>query len=110
MDLRDRIADVRRRPRLYGLTTFGEVAAFVNGMDAATERELLEGFREWLAVRADRGANLAWPVLVIGIAYPSAADDFWVAASHGESSEATAVLFDELLSFLADREARCTER
>jgi hypothetical protein len=35
MDLLDRLDDVRRRPHLYGLTTFGEVAAFVTGMDAA---------------------------------------------------------------------------
>lgn len=109
MDLRDRLADVRRRPHLYGLTTFGEVAAFVTGLDAATEWRFLEGFREWLASRSDLGANLAWQVLVIRIAYPGEANDFWVAASHGESGEAVTVLFDELNSFLRDREARNAE-
>lgn len=109
MDLRDRLADVRRRPRLYGLTTFGEVAAFVTGMDAATEWRFLDGFREWLAVRSALGANLAWQILVVRIAYPGEPSDFWVAASHDESSEAVAVLFDELHSFLADREMRNSE-
>ncbi|MFB6674441.1 hypothetical protein ACFCWG_18940 [Streptomyces sp. NPDC056390] len=109
MDLRDRLADVRRRPHLYGLTTFGEVAAFVTGMDAATEWRFLEGFREWLASRSDLGANLAWQVLVIRIAYPGEVNDFWVAASHGESGEAVTVLFDELNSFLRDRETRNAE-
>ncbi|AZM51997.1 hypothetical protein DMA15_04835 [Streptomyces sp. WAC 01529] len=78
MDLRDRIADVRRRPRLYGLTTFGEVAAFLTGMDAATDWRFLEGFREWLASRSGLGANLAWQVLVIRIAYPGENNDLWV--------------------------------
>lgn len=104
MNLRERLADVRRRPRLYGLTTFGEVAAFVTGMDAATEWRFLEGFREWLAVRSGFGANLAWQVLVIKIAYPDEVNDFWIAASHGESDAAVAILFDELDSFLANRE------
>ncbi|TDO51449.1 hypothetical protein EV643_103186 [Kribbella sp. VKM Ac-2527] len=109
MDLRDRLADVRRRPNLYGLTTFGEAAAFVTGMDAATEWRFLEGFREWLAAKSELGANLVWQVLVVRIAYPDEANDYWVAASHGESSEAVAVLFDELHSFLTDRETRNTE-
>lgn len=110
MGPRDRIADVRRRPRLYGLTTFGEVAAFVNGVDAATDWKFLEGFREWLAVRSDLGANLAWPVLVVKIAYPGEVNDFWVAASHAESAEAFTVLFDELDSFLTYRETSNTEQ
>lgn len=80
MDLRDRLADVRRRPHLYGLTTFGEVAAFVTGMDAATEWRFLEGFRGWLASRSNLGPNIAWQVLVIKIAYPDESNDFWVAA------------------------------
>ncbi|WP_159395255.1 hypothetical protein [Streptomyces albireticuli] len=105
MDLRDRLFDLRRRPNLYGLTTFGEVAAFVNGMDAATEWSFLEGFRDWLAVRSNLGANLAWQVLVIRMAYPDAVGDFWVTAAHSESSEAVTLLFDELHSFLTDREA-----
>ncbi|WP_158708833.1 hypothetical protein [Streptomyces sp. NRRL S-920] len=109
MDLRDRIADVRRRSHLYGLSTFGEVAAFLTGMDAATEWRFLEGFREWLASRSGLGSNLAWRVLVIRIAYPGEANDFWVADSHGESGEAVTVLFDELDSFLRDRETRNAE-
>ncbi|WP_140158039.1 hypothetical protein [Micromonospora sp. NBS 11-29] len=104
MSLRDRLSEVRRRPHLYGLTTFGEVAAFVTGMDAATEWKFLKGFREWLAYKSDLGANLAWQVLVIRIAYPSEENAFWVAASHDESGEAVAVLFEELDSFLASRE------
>ncbi|MGW1074838.1 hypothetical protein [Streptomyces sp. NPDC002537] len=103
MNLHDRISDARRRPQAYGLTTFGEVAAFVTGMDAVTEWQLLDGFREWLAEKSNLGANLAWQVLVIKISYPAESSDFWVAASHSESSKAITVLFDELQSFLKDR-------
>ncbi|MEX2971892.1 hypothetical protein [Streptomyces sp. C184] len=104
MDLLERLADVRRRPRAYGLTTFGEVAAFVTGMDAATEWKFLDGFRLFLAAKSNVGPSLAWQVLVIRMAYPAEADEFWVTASRSESSEATSVLFDELQSFFAERE------
>lgn len=87
MDLMERLADVRRRPHAYGLTTFGEVAAFVTGMDAATEWQFPDGFRQFLAARSRLGPNLAWQVLVIRMAYPAEGDAFWVIASHRESSE-----------------------
>ncbi|MGW1718186.1 hypothetical protein [Streptomyces sp. NPDC002156] len=109
MDLRDRLADVRRRPRLYGLNTYGEFAAFVTGMDAATEWRFLKGFREWLAARSGFGASLAWQVVVVRIAYPGETEEFWDAASRGESDKAVAVLFDELQFFLEDREKRNSE-
>ncbi|MCH0558420.1 hypothetical protein [Streptomyces sp. MUM 16J] len=91
------------------MTTFDEAAAFVTGMGAATEWRFLEGFRVWLASRSDLGANIAWQVLVIRIAYPGESNDFWVAASHGESGEAITVLFDEFNSYLKDWGARNAE-
>ncbi|MFC9237988.1 hypothetical protein ACFTZK_16265 [Streptomyces decoyicus] len=85
------------------MTTFGEVAAFVTGMDAATEWRFLDGFRRFLAAKSHLGPNLTWQVLVIRMAYPAETDEFWVTVSHGESSEATTVLFEELQSFFAER-------
>ncbi|MFJ9469089.1 hypothetical protein [Streptomyces caniferus] len=79
------------------------MAAFVTGMDAATEWQLLDGFCQFLAAKSNLGPNLAWQVLVVKMAYPTEADEFWVTASHDESSEATLVLFNELQSFLTDR-------
>ncbi|WP_141689536.1 hypothetical protein [Streptomyces sp. DI166] len=38
--------------------------AFVNGCDAIRDGDLLSGFREWLAERLGRGANLVWWELV----------------------------------------------
>lgn len=100
MELCERLADVRRRPRAYGLGTLGEVVAFLTGVDAATDWRFLEGFREWLAVRSDLGVNLALPVLLVRIAYPGTGNDFWVTAMREESAKAVAVLFDELEAFL----------
>jgi hypothetical protein len=100
MELRKRLADVRRHPRAYGLNTLGEVVAFFTGVDAATEWQFLEGFREWLAAKSGLGANLALPVLLVRIAYPDTGNDFWVAAMREESSRAVAMLFDELDIFL----------
>ncbi|MFE1754720.1 hypothetical protein [Streptomyces anandii] len=38
--------------------------AFINGADAATDGELLRGFRPWLAKRLGHGENLVWWALV----------------------------------------------
>jgi len=100
MELHERLADVRRRPRVYGLSTLGEVVAFLTGVDAATEWRFLEGFREFLAAESGLGANLALPVLLVRIAYLGMGNDFWVAAMREESEQAVAVLFDELEAFL----------
>ncbi|MFV2104849.1 hypothetical protein [Micromonospora sp. LOL_024] len=109
MELRERLADVRRRPHAYGLSTFGEVVAFVMGVDAATDWQFLEGFREWLAVKSGLGANLALPVLLVRIAYPDSGNDFWVAAMREDSSKAAVLLFDELEAFLESKRLRNSE-
>ncbi|MEU5018966.1 hypothetical protein AB0G60_16320 [Streptomyces angustmyceticus] len=80
------------------------MAAFVTGVDAATEWQFLGGFRQFLADKSHLGPNLAWQVMVIRMAYPAEADEFWVTASHSESMEAISVLFSELQSFLAHRD------
>lgn len=109
MELHARLADVRRRPGAYGLSTLGEMVAFLTGVDAATDWRFLEGFREWLAAKSGLGANLALPVLLGRIAYPDTGNDFWVAAMREESSKAVAVLFDELDDFLKTERLRNSE-
>ena len=109
MDLNERLSDVGKRPHAYGLTTFGEVAAFVNGVDAATDWKFLAGFREWLASRSGLGESLAWPVLIVKMAYPAEASDFWRTASRNVSSAAVATLFDELELFLMTRRRHGSE-
>ena len=43
---------------------FDSLSGFLQGYDTATQGELLNGFREWLVVRANGGNNLAWCGLV----------------------------------------------
>ncbi|WP_181785251.1 hypothetical protein [Streptomyces phytophilus] len=109
MELHERLADVRRRPRAYGVSTLGEMVAFLTGIDAATDWRFLEGFREWLATKSGLGANLALPVLLVRIAYPDSGNDFWVAAMREESSKAVTILFDELDTFLRTERLHSSE-
>jgi hypothetical protein len=60
----DRVADVMRRPEVYGIRTLEQATAFFTGFDAATEFTVLEGFREWLSRNGGDGPNLTWAVQV----------------------------------------------
>lgn len=64
MSLPVQLHPIRDRPALYGLTTFEATVAYLNGYDDAILGSLLNGFREWLIVRAGGGSNLSWPALV----------------------------------------------
>ncbi|MEV7355121.1 hypothetical protein [Kitasatospora sp. NPDC091276] len=65
MDFHTLLRNVQRRPGAYGLDgSYREFVAFINGCDAMQDWELLKGFRQWLAERLGRGANLVWWELV----------------------------------------------
>ena len=49
---------------MYGVSTFEEAVAFIDGFDAACEWTFLLGFREWLVTKLGQGNNLAWSGLV----------------------------------------------
>lgn len=56
---------VRREPARHGLDgTFTTTTAFVLGLDAGSDWNMLAGFQEWLVVRRGAGHDLAWPILV----------------------------------------------
>ncbi|MFJ9792409.1 hypothetical protein [Streptomyces globosus] len=105
MEYRRLFADVRKRPGSYGLNgSFREVVAFINGCDAGNSWGLLVGFREWLALKADTEANLAWPFLILKIAKVAAAgSEVGLELSDSEEVKALEVLFEELDSFLTAR-------
>src|SRR5215831_7158032 len=50
--------------------SFGTVTALVEGYDMALHGGLLFGFDEWLVVKVGGGNNLAWPALVLDLAFP----------------------------------------
>ncbi len=105
VDYRELFSSVRRRPQLYGVPdTFRGLCAFVQGVDAGNEWQFLAGFREFLVVRADKGANLTWTGLVLHIAFPG--NDHLAAgllADPEQEQHAADTLFQLLDEFLERR-------
>ncbi len=105
MEYRTHFAAVRQRPGLYGLSgSFGQFAAYLNGVDDGSDGRALAGFREWLAVRLGRGNNLAWSGLVLHLAFPGG----WPGlrerlADPEQNAVAVVTLFELLDEFLAER-------
>lgn len=109
MNIIERLVDAQRRPNAYFLQTFGEVVAFVVGMDAATEWTLLAGFGRWLSDRSGHGASLAWPVLIAMAAFPNESEIAWKKAIGDGSDVAKVALFENLIEFLRYRNAGGSE-
>ena len=56
---------IRREPARHGPDgAFASTTAFVLGLDAGSNWNMLAGFQEWLVVRRGAGHDLAWPILV----------------------------------------------
>ena len=71
MDYRTLFPQVRRRPEMYGVqNSFRSFCAFLQGVDAGNDWQLFTGFREFLALRVGFGTNLAWPGLILRLAFP----------------------------------------
>jgi hypothetical protein len=71
VDYRTLFSEISRRSGLYGLDgSFEQFAAFISGVDAGNDWQLLTGFREWLIIRLGDGNNLTWPGLVLRLAFP----------------------------------------
>jgi hypothetical protein len=104
MDTAKLLDAVRNRPGMLGLDrSFGQTAAFVNGLNAGRDGMFLIGFREWLIVRADLGDNLVWESLVRHIAFPGQVER---SPSVEGDEHAREVLLDLLSEFLAARDMR----
>ncbi|HET9142308.1 hypothetical protein [Actinophytocola sp.] len=98
MDFATLLGNVQRRPGAYGLDgSYREFVAFVNGCDARQDWLLLNGFREWLAERLGRGANLVWWELVRQICLA----EWGSAAGEPEDTALSARMFELLGEFLA---------
>lgn len=103
MKYRELFALVRQRPGMYGLDgSFAHFSIFVTGCDAGTSWSLLAGFREWLIVRVNDGDNLAWPFLVLWLAFPLGKNPNELDAN--DNAVAVDMLFRLLDEFLELRE------
>ncbi|WP_059011071.1 hypothetical protein [Streptomyces specialis] len=95
------ITDVRRRPNAYALRGYREFVAFVNGYNTATGGQLLDGFSARLAGRLGRGGNLHWAELIAKLATAPEEVRTMDDMSGPQEEQATKLLFEELLAFLA---------
>ncbi len=105
---RDRTLDMlANRPGMLGLDgSFGQRAAFVEGLDTASDGSFLVGFREWLIVRAGFGNNLTWQGLVLHLALDGWGERESLAKRTAEDEVvAGRVLVDLLVQFLSERDA-----
>ncbi|WP_106401422.1 hypothetical protein [Actinocorallia populi] len=85
----------KKRPRMFvSRVSFGSVTGFLAGYDTASDGVLLDGFREWLAVKLGSGWNLVWWALVEILAFPDGRPaEPW---SHEDDQHAV----DELISLM----------
>ena len=106
MDYRKLFSDVHARPGLWGLRdgSFATCTAFVLGVDAGSDHELLTGFREWLVVRFDGGNNLAWTGLVLRLAFPDFDGGPMPPDGDQQAVDTLFGLLDEFLALRTDRD------
>jgi hypothetical protein len=92
--------NVRHRTEMYvSKQTYAIVAAFVQGYDMAYEGGVLNGFKEWLVLRLQKGSNLGWSALVLDIAFPNACDPEESLGTPESERLAIETLFDLLAEF-----------
>lgn len=102
MEFREVLSDVKKRPSAYGLNGgYREFVAFINGANAASGGNLLQGFSAFLAAKLGEGENLYWALLVAKIALSPAT----VTSPDGvlglHEQVAVDCLFRETLEFLS---------
>jgi len=96
---------VRTRTTMYvGFAEFDIVAAYIDGLNAATHDSLLLGFREWLVPRVGGGTNLVWSeIVLLYLAFPGVADPRAQLQEAGNHARAIECLFTNLEEFWAER-------
>ncbi|MFE9969057.1 hypothetical protein [Streptomyces sp. NPDC005525] len=98
------VSDVYKRPNAYGLNGgYREFVAFLNGVNAASEGRLLDGFSASLANRLGGGGNLYWALLVAQLALAPRLVRHLGEITEADQSRVVDVLFRELGEFVKSR-------
>lgn len=102
------VNEVQARPGMYlHEPTYDALCALVLGYDLATDGGALAGFREWIITRLGFGNNLAWPSLVLHVAFPqSQVPRAILESSVDKQQQAIEVLFKLLCEFDDIRQTR----
>lgn len=110
-DFRAHLRLVRRAPEMSmpvpGRLTFDHLATYVEGMNAGSHGEMLDGFREYLILRLDRADGRVWPTLLRRLHLGDAAS---ATLSADQEAELVAFAFDVLDEFLAEPDRQAIHR
>ncbi len=87
--------------------TYGEVIALLKGFDIAKDYSPLEGFQEWLVVRANKANNFTWDGLALLVLDVKL--DRFAEGKFAEHHDVIRSLIDLIKEFLADRDKRGIE-
>ena len=106
MPLPQMLQDAIKHPSMYFLPVeFDAAASFLCGFDLGNNGLALVGFHEWLVTRFGRANNLAWPPLVLHLAFPDAASPRDCLRDAAGQQLAIDTLFRLLAEFWHEREA-----
>jgi len=102
---RELFEHLRKRPGMFGVKTYAETAAFIDGCNAGTGGTLLQGFREWLEMRYGQPCSLVWPSMILLLMTPPLGGNY---RNLEPDAEAVAQdrMFELLDEFLAAKEPR----
>lgn len=105
MNQLDHIQKLREWPGAFGIGDSVEASiAYLLGCDAATDGAFLAGFREWLVLRLDDGADLSLTALLARLCAP--AEQVALVLAHQPLPDEQAVrsaMFDLVEQFLRSR-------
>lgn len=96
-------ASFKTCPRMFvGRVTFGAVVGFLNGYAIASDKALLDGFREWLAAKLGHGRNLVhWALAELLIFPDGRPEDPWSPEIEQYAVTGLIGLIDEYFDHLA---------
>jgi hypothetical protein len=95
---------LKRRVGMYVMGgTYGEVCAFIDGLDLGSGQEIMMDFRTWLIARGTARPELSWWFLVLSELYPGDQVPNVETFSRSDSDAAIARLFELLETFLNER-------
>lgn len=110
-DFREHLRLVRRVPDMAtpvpAALTFDRLAGYVEGMNAGSQGELLDGFREYCILRLNAADHRVWPTLVRRLRL---GDNLIAPLTAAQDSDLVAFTFDLLDEFLAEPDRQAIHR
>jgi hypothetical protein len=98
----EQYAIFKSRPGMYLMSgTYGEVCAFIDGMDLCSGEQVMGSFRLWMIDRGVIRPELSWWLLILGELYPGNRPPNPKLFSTAENGLAISKLFELLDTYLS---------